>query len=630
MEPRPDAIDQTGQGELPVAPAVPPADDVGDVGAGSELGAAVASAAEPPPVEGSPAAPVAARIVGGSRIRWLIGGGIAVAAVAALVLAVTLLGARPLPEALKYVPADSAVVVELRPELPGDQREQLGALLARFPGFADQSILDQKIDEVLDRAVREGSGGSVDYATQVKPLLAGPMAISVSKDGLREAVGGGTPAGILLVATTDGKVDCAALGGTGAAAGTYRNVDLRWIDRAMACAIDGRFMLIGDPPAINGGLDARLDGRGLDGSTTYRAALATLDGDRLATVFVSGSSLAGLIPDASARLGLGLPGMEVPAWMIAALRAESDALVVDVVAAPVKDTGLAAGAPTTAPAGESRFAGVLPADTLGYAEVHGVGASLAQGIATLRADPAAAEAFGQVDAALALLGGADDLVGWIEEAGVAAIPTADGVGGALLVRGTDADATAARVAQVRNLLALAAAGTDITVRETEYGGATVTTVDLGDLGSLVGGLGNLGNLGDLGGLGGLGNLGNLGVPADVRDVRLAFSIASRDDLVLIAVGNGVAERILDVQAASSLETSVGYQRAMDLAGSRNNLQIYLALDAVIAYAEGVASGDDLAAWNRDLAPYAEHLAGVAWSSTSSREGNRARIVLTVK
>ncbi|HSO29041.1 MAG TPA: hypothetical protein VLS28_04010 [Candidatus Sulfomarinibacteraceae bacterium] len=611
MEPRPQPVDPSGD-EL--APIVPPVED--------------AAPTDAAPTDAAPTE-AAAPAVGGSRARWLIGGGVAVAALAALVLAATLLGARPLPEAFRYLPADSAVVVELRPELPGDQREELGAFLAHFPGFADRSILDQKIDEVLGRIVNEASGGSVDYATQVDPLLAGPLAFSISADGLGEAMSGGTTAGILLVATTDGEVTCAALGGPGSDAGAHRDVELVLVDRDMACAMHGRFMLLGDLATIKSGLDARLDGRGMDGSADLKAARAELDGDQLATVYASGASLAALLPDASARLGLDLPDMEMPAWTIIGLRAEDDALVVDGVTAPTAAAG-PPGAPTAAPAAESRFAGVLPADTLGYAEAHGVGAMLAGGLAALRADPAGADAFAQVEAALALLGGADALVGWIEEAGVAVFPVADGVGAALLIRGTDPAAAAARVAQVRNLLALAATGTDITVRDTEHAGVTITTIDLGDLGDLLGALGGLDGLGSVPGLpGDLGGVGDLGLPGDVADVRLKFALTARDDLVVIALGDGVAERILDTDAVSSLATTAGYERAMALAGIRNNVQMYVALDAVIAFAEGLASGEDLETWNREIEPYAEHLASVAWSSTRSGT-NHSRLVLIVK
>ena len=70
--------------------------------------------------------------------------------------AILLFGSRPVPEALKYIPADAAVVVELRPELPGDQLQKLGNLLAhvRLLGLRDGS-LDA---DALVGAILEGYG----------------------------------------------------------------------------------------------------------------------------------------------------------------------------------------------------------------------------------------------------------------------------------------------------------------------------------------------------------------------------------------------------------------------------------------------------------------------------------------
>src|SRR4051794_967687 len=77
----------------------------------------------------------------GGRRRWIAGGAVAVAAVAATAAAVFVLGSRPTPEALRYIPGDSSVVVELRFDVPGDQLQKVGNLLAHFPGFKDQSSL---------------------------------------------------------------------------------------------------------------------------------------------------------------------------------------------------------------------------------------------------------------------------------------------------------------------------------------------------------------------------------------------------------------------------------------------------------------------------------------------------------
>ena len=93
------------------------------------------------------------------RARWSV----AVAA-ALVILAVSaaglyaLVGAAAGSTVAKWAPADSLVFVEVRGDLPGDQRQNLGRFLAHFPGFADQSTLDQKLDETLDRLVEPGVG----------------------------------------------------------------------------------------------------------------------------------------------------------------------------------------------------------------------------------------------------------------------------------------------------------------------------------------------------------------------------------------------------------------------------------------------------------------------------------------
>ncbi|MBI2776087.1 MAG: DUF3352 domain-containing protein [Chloroflexi bacterium] len=568
-------------------------------------------------VEPGPADPAATQVVAAtpgpprSRARWLIGGGLALAAIAVLVTAVSFLGARPIPEALKYAPADSAIVVELRPELPGDQRQRLGNFLANFPGFADQSTLGQKIDEVLQRIVSE-SNADIDYATQVKPLLAGPMVVALGKDALSSMASGGSPdrGSVVVVATTDGTATCDSIFGATTAGKAHRGVEIRIAGDSTACAVRDRAMLIGTAASIGRALDARLDSSGIDMSAMYRTARAALQGDQLATVYAEGGALRAVL-DSMSTVALANPASSlVGDWAIGGLRVVDDAIRFDAVADPVVGTA-PSGAPTLAPAAESRFAGVLPADTLGFVEAHGVGALLERNIATMGADPGQAEALGQLQQGLAMLGGLDNVVGWIEELGVAVIPTGDATGGAILIRGTDAEAAKARVTQIRNLLVLAGTGTDITVSDVDRAGVTVTTVDLGNLADLA---------------------GTLGVPADsIGNARLTFSMARRDDLVIFAVGTGVVERILDTDASSSLRTSATFNRAMDLAGVKGDLHAYVALESAIGLVEKLGPADVFqGTWSTELKPYLEHLAAVAWSSSNVGTTNTSSFVLTVK
>ena len=572
-----------------------------DVTAGADGEPTVAPDLEPVTVAGAAG-------TGGSRTRWLVGGGVAVAAVAAIALAASFLAASPLPEVLKYLPADSAIVVELRPELPGDQRQHLGNLLAHFPGFEDQSTLNAKLDEVLDRVTREASAGQVDYATRVKPLLAGPMAVSVTANAMTDMMSGSTAEGVLFVATTDGSATCASIFGPIGDTTTYRSVDVATVGSVgPACALHERYLLVGTEASVRGGLDARLDGKGVDGSATYKAARSKLEGDQLGSVFLDGDPIIAVIEETAGGLG---SAAQLPEgfWLIQGFRVTDDALVFDAYTAAVAST-LPSGAPTSAPASESRFVSALPADTLAFVEYHGVGASVEQALAALGAQPGTAEVLQGLEDALLTLGGTDNLTGWIEDAGIAVLPAGDAFGGAVLVRGTDAETASARVAQIRNLLVLASTGTDITVTDSEHDGVTITTVDLGDLSSL---------------------LGDAGLSVGGEQTRLELAFAARDDLVVIGVGDGVVERILDVDAGSSLATSATYGRVIEIAGAKNDLQVFIALDATLSLVEGFLPPDELALWSTEFKPYLDHLAGVAMTSVNSSSGAHMRGVLTVQ
>ena len=547
----------------------------------------------------------------GGRGRWLVGGGIAIAAVAGLVLAVTLLAARPLPEALKYAPAGSALLVELRPELPGDQRQHLGNFLAHFPGFKDQSLLQDKIDEALARIVNESTAGQVDYTSQVKPLLAGPMEIALSGAGLSDMMsdrGGGR---FLVVATTESGTTCDDIFKATTIADAHRSIEIRTVDDSLSlsCAVHGRFVLVGDAASIRGGLDARLDGKGMDTNATYRSALTTLDGDQLASLYIDGSAIADMVTDVMRLTGQTFDSDFFAPWTIAGVRVLDDAIVIDSHAPPVP-RNLPSGAPTFAPASKSRFAEALPAGSLGFVEIHGIGAVSAQALASLRADPDLATALDQLDAALQMLGGAETMTGWIQDVGVAVVPTDTAVGGAVLIRGTDADTVSSNVAQLKNLLILASTGTDITVHVDDHDGVDVISVDLGDLSELLRASGL--------------------DPGVLGEGRVQFAFAARGDMVIFAVGDGVVEQILDVEAGTSLGASASYVRAVRLSGETNDVQVYVAINSSLALIERFIPASDLESFNRDLKPYLENLAATSWSSTNASNASHSRVVLTVK
>src|SRR4051812_17806261 len=142
---------------------------------------APASAAAPPATDEAPSLQRVRTARRGGAIRWLATA-IAIVLVVGVTAGATMLltGRAADPDAFQYLPADTAVVAEVRPDLPGDQKEKLAGLLSKFPGFADQAALPQKIDEVLGRLSDAAAKQDVDYANRVKPFLGGPIVLAVT------------------------------------------------------------------------------------------------------------------------------------------------------------------------------------------------------------------------------------------------------------------------------------------------------------------------------------------------------------------------------------------------------------------------------------------------------------------
>lgn len=579
-----------------------------------------------------------------ARARWLIGGGVAAGAVVVAIGAALLLSSRAVPEALKYVPGNAVVVAELRLDLPGDQLQRVGNLLAHFPGFVDQSTLSSKLDETFDRLVKAGTNGGADYTTKLKPWLAGPTFVGILPGGA--GIGGASPApsagqgGVslpsptdgVIVTTTDGKVTCDAAIQGGAARTIPQGSML--VDRtgAMACFMDGKFGLLGTPAGIEAALAAHAAGSGIDHDATYGKARDTLGGDRLATVYVSGSA-ATLMQSAEASLPASFPislpasAGALPEWLIAGLRAEDDALVADLYVAPPKaGTGATAAAgsplPTLPPPHVSDIAGFLPGNTVLLAELHGVGVSAQTALAALRSDPQFQSEAAQLDAALGLAGGPQGVVGWVNDAAVVAIPQSTtaaagatpGVDAGLVLVATDEATASAKVAQLKSLLSIMALGSGGSATDVDVDGTTVTTIDLGSLSSLL----NQAGAG--------GSLGGLTIPPDLR---AKLTLAVRGKLVLIGGDEGFARDVLQVDAGLTLADDAAYKRSIGRGLASNLGQVYVAGASLRQLAGSFLPGDVQARWQSDILPYVSPIDAVLVTSTLEHGLSHSRVVLSV-
>ena len=580
----------------------PPTDQTPVAGASATATSTGATAA--------PAAPVAPVAPASNRGRWAIALGVVAVAIALTVGGLLFLNNGPTsPEALRYVPGDAAAVAELRLDLPGDQMQHLGNLLAHFPGFKDQASLTDKIDEALTRLVATASDGQADYRTRLKPWLNGAAFV-----GVIAPAAGATAESLQAVisATTNGSVTCAAtFEGQTVGHEAYRGLDLVLsADGSMACVVDGRQALLGDPATVRKALDAKAAGNGMDKTEAYRTARAALGGDRLATLFVSGRTLAQLIPVPGPSAGI--PDMSaflsaIPEWTIVGLRAEDDALVVDTVAAPATPPSTAPSMLPLPAAHASLITGLLPADTLLFVEHQGAGVTLQNVLATLRSTPELAAPLQILDG----LGGGGDLVGWIDDVGVAASVDGTTPMVTVLVVARDDAAASSRVSALGTLISLAGRGDGIEVRDTTINGVAVTTIRITDLNGVV----------PPGTVPGLDQVPVTG--------PIEFSVAARGRVILVTSGEAAMTAVLNVQAGASLADHAPFRKALERGLANSRTSVYLAAGVSFDLAKGLLPAETVAQWETDIAPYVDPIEALAISVSDDSAVTRSRLVITV-
>lgn len=574
---------------------------------------------ETPPVEPAPesdpaiTAPAAAPAVsaqpsGGGRARWVAAGLVAVVAIVAMVGAVLLFGQQSTPVALQYIPGDAVAVAELRLDLPGDQMQHLGNLLAHFPGFADQSTLTTKLDEALAKLVEAGRDTGLDYQADVKPWLFGPTFIGVLGTGAALSEGGSED--VVLSATTNGAAACTTVFKNETVTHeTYKGRDLVIsADGSMACVLDGRQALLGTTAALHAALDTKAAGAGMDKSAGYRTARAALGGDRLVTVYLDGTAIAKMVPKPSVMPVSGLEGLlgNVPAWVMGGVRAEDDAVVVDFVSAPTPAATTGPSLVAVPATHASVITEMLPGDTLAYVEAQGAGASIQNLLAELRQVP-------EMDSALQVLdgiGGTGELIGWIDDIGLAVSvhgETPD-VGAFLVAR--DEATAAAKITAVKSLLGLIGAGSGIELRDSTVAGVTVTTITITDLGSVV-------------------PPGTVPGMRDLPTGPASFSIAAKGRTLLVTSGEAAMAAILNTAPGSSLAGNAAFKHALSRGITNARATVYLGVGATVDLATGLLSAEDLAAFQKDAAPYVEPLEGFLLQATGDAAGNRSRLVITV-
>ncbi len=587
-----------------------------------------------PPADGVPAtiAPAPRR----TRVRWFAAAGIVALVVGASAIATLMLtGSSPAATVLGYVPADSVMYGEVRLDLPGDQRQKVGAFLARFPGFADQAALDAKLDEVLDRLVSDGTDGEQTYSRDIAPWFGGEMAFSVgalptSGDPAKAAA---ETRALLLLSIKDEALARTWFGGviakTGASTSTqdYQGVQLTVFDdlERVGSTADAAFALVGGKVAIAGDLTsvkAAIDTKGaggLAGDAAFTAARAAASGDHIGFVFLDTQSLidaamsmteglASAPPINSALLGL------IPEWTAMRLRVEGDALVMDAMAPHVD----AAPGPATNHA--NGVAGYAPPSTIVLAAGNDAGATLLETIALYRGDPTLAEVFSGIDQAAGMLGGLDASLGWMGDTGIVIARTGDTLEGGLVSIPADPAGGKQLLTTLRSFIQLGGGQLGFDVRDEDYNGTSITILDLGtatDLAALAGGMG--------------------GVPIDpgtsLPEGNVEIAFATTDGVVVIGSSPDFVRHVLDAGAGASLADDERFQNLVGRVGPEHTGISFLDITAVRELVEGLlaeATAEQRAEYEESIKPFLTPFDAVIGSSVTGSDLDQHHLVITAR
>ena len=560
-----------------------------------------------------------------SGLRWglaLLGILIVIGATA---LIVYLAGGRPASSnGLGYMPATTAQYSEVRLDLPGDQRQKLAGFLASFPGFKDQSQIEPKLNDVLDRIVRAASDGKQTYTTDIAPWFGGQVSIGSGLPALPPVAVPQSPTVaamgadnmLVVIGITDRAKAQTWLTSLLPADGkkeSYNGADI-WTasnpSATAAVALTDKVMLLGSASGVRAAVDSKGEGS-LASDADFKAAFAQIDRDY---VFLSVIRTRPYVDAVTTMVDKASPGVlagtqldetitaMIPAWQGSIARFENDALVSTSVY-----PSYAIGYDSTNH--KSTLTGHVPATTFIYAETHDVGPALSAVLAKFRALPETKAAFQAFDQAVSILGGFDAVLGWWGDAAFVVAPSADGtIGGGLVIQPRDKAAAERLFTTLRGFLTLAGSSSGITVRDEDHGGTKITILDFSTAPGMTPG----------------------SLPPGFKP---EFAFAVSNDVVAVGYGRDFVASVLDAGAGSNLAADDRYKKLIGRVGEENLSLTYVDINAMRGLIEPLirqAAPEAWTAYESDIKPYLEHLDAVISAIRRDGSVDRANGAVTTR
>jgi hypothetical protein len=459
--------------------------------------------------------------------------------------------------AAALAPASSALYVNVYLQPSTGQQMNLGGLIGRLPGFADDASLDEKVDQVVQNLL---SGTGIDYRAQIKPWLGNQVAVAgwpTEGDPLN-------PTTVVIAEVKDRAAaeaaidDLATDGGLAFTAQTYQDVELLVSDGGTYAFVDDMIVVGPAAEAVEAVVDVNAGADSLAARADFRSTMADLPADHLASVFLDMAGLAESTDTADAIGGVSTAG--------AALVAERDGLRLS-GSAPfnMEDAAASARAGFALGTEPSSLSDWMPEDTVAELVVFGLRQTLEDAETAVGATPEGEEITSALDTfrAIAALGLGIDLDADIlplldREVGIA-ISALEGMlpSGQILLRPEDPDAAADALERLVDGLS-SAMGADSSVETVS--GIDVTVVDVPDIG------------------------------------EVAYVVT--EDIVIIGFGVADIQAALDAHdSGQALAATEAYQRTFDVAGERAGNEAFVDVGAVV---ELLGLDTDLPADARDI------------------------------
>ena len=563
---------------------------------------------------------------------------IAVVLAIAAFVGILVTGRAPNANVLGYVPDGTIAYGEARLDLPGDQRLALASFLSKFPGFADQSAIETKLNEVMDRFVGGVTNGDQAYTTDIQPWFDGELAFALGPLPDPGTLSGGSTAAmhtaryLVLVSIKDEAGVTAWFKGVATSSGVtmtdvaYDGANLTMLTgengvQGAYAVLDGKVAVLGDVDSVK----AAVDTKGKSPFATQpnpQAALEATDSSHLGFMYLDVAALF----DWSSRVAQAggssvAPGLDLssgvlrealPHWEGVALRVEGDGVVFEASA----DRPDSAVGPTDNRA--SSLTDHVPSGALVVGIGHDVGATLTATLDLYRSEPSMKSLTDGIDQAVGLLGGVNGAIGWIGDAGYVVNQADGGIEAGLVIAPTDRAAADRIFTSLRTLLAVGGSQSGIAVRDESYAGATITTIDLGDVASL---LAQTGIQPD--------QLGP-GVTLPTGRVELAYAVT--DQVVAIGSGPAFVKHILDTTAATSVASTDRYKALAGRIGNGTGVT-YVDVAAIRASIESAMASLDPAAaaqYDQEVKPFLAPFDALMGVSSVKDHVTGSKFIITVK